>query len=156
LFWTFPLPRRRHHDFDHLVRRLQPRLDASASRRASRHNPGIPNLVEVFDGADVLKPDHGEGSQALLRAIDKGRTWVKVSAGYRLGAAAIDYAGELVRIAGPDRLVWASDCPFVGHENQFTYRSTMDWLAECVPDEIARAKVFGETALRLYFGEGRP
>ena len=46
----------------------------------------------------------------MLRAIERGRTW-SGSGGYRLGPAASDYARELVRVAGPDRLVWASDCP---------------------------------------------
>jgi predicted TIM-barrel fold metal-dependent hydrolase len=54
-------------------------------------------------------------------------------------------------VAGPERLVWASDCPFVGHENQFPYRSTIDWLNDAVADPAARAKIFGQTALQLYF-----
>ena len=37
-------------------------------------------------------------------------------------------------VAGPERLMWASDCPFVGHESQFSYQSTIDWLTDCVPD----------------------
>ena len=49
--------------------------------------------------------------------------------------------------------MWASDCPFVGHEKQFSYQSTIDWLTDCVPDPDARAKIFGETALKFYFGE---
>jgi predicted TIM-barrel fold metal-dependent hydrolase len=51
---------------------------------------------------------------------------VKISGGYRLGPHSKDYARELLRVAGPDRLVWASDCPFVGHEGQFPYRATID------------------------------
>jgi predicted TIM-barrel fold metal-dependent hydrolase len=92
-----------------------------------------------------------DGFKALLRSIDKGRTWVKASGGYRLGSASVAYTRELLRAADPDRLVWASDCPFVGHEGQFPYRATIDWLNECVPDASARAKIFGETALKLYF-----
>jgi predicted TIM-barrel fold metal-dependent hydrolase len=88
----------------------------------------------------------------MLRSIEKGRTWVKVSAGYRLGPQAVDYARELLRIAGSERLVWASDCPFVGHEGEVTYQSTIDWLTGCVPDLVARSKIFGENALELYFG----
>jgi predicted TIM-barrel fold metal-dependent hydrolase len=76
-----------------------------------------------------------------------------MSAGYRLGARAKDYAQALLRHAGPDRLMWASDCPFVGHEGEFTYQSTIDWLTDCIPDAGARAKIFGETALKFYFGE---
>jgi predicted TIM-barrel fold metal-dependent hydrolase len=95
---------------------------------------------------------NSDGFKAMLRSIDKGHTWVKVSAGYRLGPAAADYARELLRVAGPDRLVWASDCPFVGHESQVKYQDTIDWLIDCVPDEAVRRKIFGETALKLYFG----
>jgi len=114
---------------------------------------GVKIVVDHLGRPDPKTGVNSDGFKALLRSIDKGRTWVKVSAGYRLGPQAVAYARELVRVAGPDRLVWASDCPFVGHENQFSYGSTMDWLTECVPDAAAREKVFGATALKLYFGE---
>ena len=108
----------------------------------------------VVDHLGRPHPDGGinsEGFKTLLRSIDKGRTWVKMSAGYRLGPKAVDTARELLRVAGPDRLVWASDCPFVGHEGQFPYQATIDWLNEAVPHAAARAKIFGETARKLYF-----
>jgi len=108
----------------------------------------------VVDHLGRPHPDKGidsDGFKALARSIDKGRTWVKVSAGYRLGPKAVDYARELLRVAGPDRLVWASDCPFVGHEGQFPYQATIDWLNDAIPDATARAKIFGETARKLYF-----
>ena len=95
---------------------------------------GVTIVVDHLGRPEPRAGINSEGFKALLRSIDKGRTLVKVSAGYRLGAAASGYARELVRVAGPDRLVWASDCPFVGHENQFPYQSTIDWLVECVPD----------------------
>jgi len=123
----------------------------------------LPPLIAAIEASGVKlvidhlgRPDPGTGIdsagfKAMLRAIERGRTWVKVSAGYRLGPAAKGYARELVRVAGPERLVWASDCPFVGHESQVRYRDTIDWLIDCVPDQAARAKIFGETALKLYF-----
>ncbi|MBM3527205.1 MAG: hydrolase [Alphaproteobacteria bacterium] len=129
-----------HVDGDDL-RKILPTLEAS----------GVKIVVDHLGRPDPKTGIASDGFKALLRSIDKGRTWVKVSAGYRLGPQAVTYARELLRAAGPDRLVWASDCPFVGHENQFAYKSTMDWLAECVPDPAARAKVFGETAFKLYF-----
>ena len=64
----------------------------------------------------------------------------------KLGPPAQEYARELVRVAGPDRLVWASDCPFVGHEGQFPYRATIDWLVDAIPDATARAPLPGEAA----------
>ena len=91
------------------------------------------------------------GFRRLLHSIDKGRTWMKLSGGYRLGPQAKDYARELLLVAGPDRLVWASDCPFVGHEGKFPYHATIDWLIETIGDSAARAKIFGETARHLYF-----
>ncbi len=116
---------------------------------------GVRVVIDHLGRPEPKTGINGDGFKAMLRSIDKGGTWVKVSAGYRLGPAAVEYARELVRTAGPDRLMWASDCPFVGHEKEFSYRSTMDWLTECVPDPAARAKVFGETALKFYFGEDR-
>jgi len=114
---------------------------------------GVTVVVDHLGRPDPKTGIASDGFKALLRSIDKGRTFVKVSAGYRLGPAAAGYARELLRVAGPDRLVWASDCPFVGHENEFAYRSTIDWLTEAVPDPAARAKIFGGTARKLYFGE---
>jgi hypothetical protein len=48
-------------------------------------------------------------------------------------------------------LVSASGCPFVGHEGQFSYQATIDWLVDGIPDATAREKIFGETARGLYF-----
>jgi len=112
---------------------------------------GVKLVIDHLGRPDPRTGINSEGFKALLRSIDKGRTWVKMSAGYRLGPAAADYARELVRVAGPDRLVWASDCPFVGHEGQFAYKATIDWLNDAVPDANAWRKIFGETALKLYF-----
>jgi predicted TIM-barrel fold metal-dependent hydrolase len=83
--------------------------------------------------------------------IEKGRTWVKLSAAYRFGAHVDAYARELVKQAGPDRLLWASDCPFVGEEANVTYQQTIDWLTACVPDPAVRRKIVCDTPLRLYF-----
>jgi predicted TIM-barrel fold metal-dependent hydrolase len=112
---------------------------------------GVRIVVDHLGRPDPKSGINSEGFKALLRSIDRGRTWVKVSGGYRLGPEAKTYAQELLRVAGPDRLVWASDCPFVGHEGQFTYRSTIDWLVDAIPDATARAKIFGATARELYF-----
>jgi predicted TIM-barrel fold metal-dependent hydrolase len=113
---------------------------------------GVKIVVDHLGRPDPKSGINSDGFKALLRSIDKGRTWVKMSGGYRLGPQAIEIARELLRLAGPDRLVWASDCPFVGHEGQFPYRATIDWLVEAIPDAAARAKIFGATARELYFG----
>ncbi|HWE15932.1 MAG TPA: amidohydrolase family protein [Hyphomicrobiaceae bacterium] len=128
----------------------------------------VPSLLPVIEDSGVkLVIDHmgrpdpqtgiaGTGFKAMLAAIERGRTWVKLSAAYRQGPQSDDYARELVRVAGPDRLMWASDCPFVGHESSVSYRQTVDWLVGCVPDAEARRKILGETALGFYFGASAP
>ena len=125
----------------------------------------LPGLLPAIEDSGVrLVIDHmgrpdphtgigGAGFKAMLGAIERSRTWVKLSAPYRQGPQSDEYARELVRTAGPDRLMWASDCPFVGCERQVTYQQTVDWLIRCVPDPQVRRKIFGETALRFYFGE---
>jgi predicted TIM-barrel fold metal-dependent hydrolase len=92
------------------------------------------------------------GVRALLAAIERGRTWVKLSAGYRMGGARVPvYAAELLKVAGGDRLVWGSDWPFAAFETKVKYADTIAALAEWVPDAAVRRKIAGETALRLYF-----
>jgi predicted TIM-barrel fold metal-dependent hydrolase len=94
---------------------------------------------------------NGDGFKAMLRSIEKGRTWVKLSGAYRLGLHAADAARELVKHAGPERLVWASDCPFVGEEKNVSYQQTINWLNACIPDAAARRKIVCDTPLKLYF-----
>jgi predicted TIM-barrel fold metal-dependent hydrolase len=113
---------------------------------------GVKVVIDHIGRPDPKTGINGEGFKAMLGAIEKGRTWVKLSAGYRFGPASIDWARELVKRADPDRLVWASDCPFVGEEKNVTYQQTIDWLNTCVPDDGVRRKIVCDTPLRLYFG----
>lgn len=92
-----------------------------------------------------------DGFAAMVRSVQRGRTWVKLSGAYRLGPQAAGQAQELLRQVGPDRMVWASDCPFVGEEGKVSYQQTIDWLKEAVPDAAARRQIGGANALELYF-----
>jgi predicted TIM-barrel fold metal-dependent hydrolase len=152
-----------HHHIRSLFRRLadldwhvHPHVDGEDLSKIlpTLEASGVKIVVDHLGRPDPKSGINSEGFKALLRSIDKGRTWVKVSGGYRLGPEAKTYARELLRVAGPDRLVWASDCPFVGHEGQFSYQATIDWLVDALPDAAARAKVFGATARDLYFNGG--
>jgi predicted TIM-barrel fold metal-dependent hydrolase len=104
------------------------------------------------------------GFQAMLRSVEKGRTWVKLSAAFRLtwsqtGLPARDpqtltlgrqLADSLIRNAGPERLVWGSDCPFVGYERAVSYQDTLDELGTWATDAQTRRRL-SDTALKLYF-----
>jgi predicted TIM-barrel fold metal-dependent hydrolase len=103
------------------------------------------------------------GFQAVLRSVQRGKTWVKLSAPFRLTWAAPGQARDpqsitlarkaaqcLLQSAGTERLVWGSDCPFVGHESAVKYAGLLDELDDWVPDAGTRRKL-SETALKLYF-----
>jgi len=125
--------------------------------------PRLPQVLPVLEASGVkLAVDHFgrpdpklgircAGFQMLLKLMENGRTWVKVSGIYRLGKAeCASYGRELLRVHGPDRLLWASDCPFVGNEKVAKYRETIDAALEWVPD-AAREKVFAENSSKLFF-----
>jgi predicted TIM-barrel fold metal-dependent hydrolase len=114
---------------------------------------GVKLVIDHMGRPDARTGAASAGFKAMLDAVVQGRTWVKLSAAYRQGPQSDDYARELVSAAGPDRLLWASDCPFVGCEREVTYRQTIDWLVRCVPSPTMRSKIWGETPLRFYFGE---
>lgn len=117
------------------------------------HNAGVRVVVDHFGRADPARGIDCPGFTAILRSVELGNTWVKLSAGFRLESpdAPITYAGALLRHAGADRLVWGSDWPFVAFEETVNYASAISDLARWVPDPAARRKLAGETALRLYF-----
>ena len=118
-------------------------------------NAGVKIVIDHLGRPDPALKEKCAGFDAVVRSVEKGRTWVKVSAGYRLGPHAAGLARELSRRVGYECLLWASDCPFVGVEKT-TYQSTIDWLAEAVPDR-AMWSVLDRNALDLYFrGAPRP
>ena len=65
---------------------------------------GVKIVVDHLGRPDPKSGIYSEGFKTLLRSIDKGRTWVKVSGGYRLGSQAKEYARELLRVT--DRIGW--------------------------------------------------
>lgn len=93
------------------------------------------------------------GFDMVTRSVEKGRTWVKLSAAYRLGPYAADMARELCRRVGYERMLWASDCPFVGAEST-PYESTMAWIEDVIPDP-ARRRILDLNAIDLYFRGAR-
>lgn len=103
---------------------------------------GCPTPAEGVDGA---------GFRHALAAVESGDTWVKLSAPYRLGGARVQsYVDALLKAGGPQRLVWATDWPFVGHEDTITYAQCVEWLREWVPDEKVRTIILRDTPRELF------
>jgi predicted TIM-barrel fold metal-dependent hydrolase len=125
-----------------------------------RHIPALLPLLEksgpkiVIDHLGRPAPDEKKGSaafKAIVDSVKRGKSWIKVSCGYRIGIVAKEHFRGFLDELGPERLFWASDCPFVGHEGQFPYSATIDWLAEQISDSHQRRLIFGANALAFYF-----
>lgn len=123
--------------------------------------PPLINAIEESGAALVI--DHfgrpGEagaadpGFRAVIDAVSRGRTWVKISGAFRLPDPLQDraLAEELLAAGGPDRLMWGSDWPFVGFENTMTYAHAIADFERAVPSEALRSAI-ERTAINFYFG----
>lgn len=125
----------------HLLARVLPGIRQS----------GVHVIADHFGSPDPARGIACGGFQQLLEGVRAGDTWVKLSAAYRQGSVDVGrYADALLDAGGPRQLVWASDWPFVSHEDEVTYRDCVDGLAEWVHDEAARRTILGDTPLRLF------
>jgi predicted TIM-barrel fold metal-dependent hydrolase len=114
---------------------------------------GVKIVIDHIGRPDPVLREKCAGFEAVARSVEKGRTWVKLSGGYRLGAHSAALAQELCGQVGYERMLWASDCPFVGVEST-TYQSTIDWLDQAVPDPRNR-RILDRNAIDLYFSGAR-
>ncbi|WP_427184678.1 amidohydrolase family protein [Bordetella bronchialis] len=112
---------------------------------------GVKIVIDHIGRPDPVKGIESEGFRAMVESVELGRTWVKLSGAYRLGDYALGCARELCRRVGYEKMLWASDCPFVGGEKDTDYRRAIDWLKQAIPDDDARRRVYGPNALELYF-----
>jgi predicted TIM-barrel fold metal-dependent hydrolase len=111
---------------------------------------GVKLVIDHYGNPDPLQAEKSPGFQAALRALGSGRGWVKVSAPYRTpGCDHPTLAARLLAEAGPDRLLFGSDWPFVGHADSVTYEDTLKWFEYAIPDAETRESI-GRTAARLY------
>ncbi|MGH6903587.1 MAG: amidohydrolase family protein [Geminicoccaceae bacterium] len=94
----------------------------------------------------------------LLRLLDTGRTWVKLSAPYessQSGPPAYEdvtaLAQALVR-AAPERMLWASNWPHPGHDDPQVRDDghLLDLLLEWAPEDATRKRILVDNPAALY------
>jgi predicted TIM-barrel fold metal-dependent hydrolase len=95
--------------------------------------------------------------KTVLRMLDTGRVWVKLSGPMRCTADDMPYAAvtPLARALvahAPERLVWGSDWPHVNLDGRAMPNDgdLFDLLAEWVPDERTRNRILVDNPNRLY------
>lgn len=132
--------------------RLLPEREA-----ALRRLPGT--LVIDHNGKflEPVAPDHA-AFKVLLRLLEKGRTWVKLSAPYetsRTGAPRYADVGALAKALvkdAPERCLWASNWPHpsVARDKVPDDADLLDLLLEWAPDDAVRRKILVDNPAQLY------
>jgi D-galactarolactone isomerase len=117
------------------------------------------NLV-IDHAGKFLEPvdiDH-PGFQTLLRLLEGGRCWLKLSAPYetsRVGPPHYDDVGVLARAlikAAPERMLWASNWPHpsVDKEQRPDDAQLLDVLLDWCDDEAIRQRILVDNPAALY------
>jgi D-galactarolactone isomerase len=105
---------------------------------------------------EPVLPDH-PSFRVLMRLVENGRTWVKLSAPYevsKLGPPNYDDVGTLAKAlvnAAPDRALWATNWPYsmsgaAKPDDAWMLDMLLDWVA----DDATRTKVLVDNPARLY------
>lgn len=98
------------------------------------------------------------GFAALLRLVQEGNTWVKLSGAYRLSEEPTVPFSDITPIAqalieaGPERMVWGSDWPhpMVNDRPMPNDGELVDLLADWAPDEVQRWRILVGNPAELY------
>ncbi len=119
----------------------------------------LPGPLVIDHTGKFLEPvstDH-PGFQTLLRLIDNGRVWVKLSAPYetsKVGAPGYGDVGVLARAliaAAPERMVWATNWPHPSvQDSPPDEAGLMGAMLEWMADEKTRHRILVDNPAALY------
>jgi D-galactarolactone isomerase len=105
---------------------------------------------------EPVPPEH-EAFKALLKLVDTGRCWVKLSGPYetsKTGAPRYEDVGRLARALiahAPERMLWASNWPHPSaRRSPPDEAALLDLLLEWAPDETTRRKILVDNPAELY------
>lgn len=131
---------------------------------------GLP-VAAVIDHMGLPRLGEGVGQPAfaaLLRLVETGRCWVKLSGADRIARGHPDHAGVApfacaLIAAAPERLVWGSDWPHIGwhgaepgaRHDLLPFRpeddgALLDLLLDWAPDAAVRERILAVNPARLY------
>ena len=119
--------------------------------------PGRFIIDHVGKFLEPVPPQH-PAFKSLLRLVDSGRCWVKLSAAYEVsksGPPRYEDVGALARAlvkAAPQRMLWASNWPHpTAPKEAFPDDANLlDLLLEWAPDEAVRRRILVDNPAELY------
>ena len=118
----------------------------------------LPGTLVIDHNGKFLEPVTPEhpGFKVLLRLLDSGKCWVKLSAPYetsKVGAPHYEDVGILARAlakAHPERCVWASNWPHPNVKPTPSNVTMLDLLLEWTDDESTRTRILVDNPAALY------
>lgn len=102
-----------------------------------------------------VTPD-GDAVQALLRLLERGACWIKISAPYessRSGPPGYDdiaWIARLVAARFPERCLWASNWPHPNRNPPPSDASLLAWALDCIAEVATRRKTLVDNPAELY------
>jgi len=112
-------------------------------------------VVDHMGGVRTAEGLNGAGFQALLRLLDSGRAWVKLS-GYRISSAGppfhdVSPFARALLDAAPDRCIWGTDWPHPSLSEWMPEDGALlDRLGEWAPSAAEQRRVLVDNPARLY------
>jgi predicted TIM-barrel fold metal-dependent hydrolase len=120
---------------------------------------GVNFVIDHFGWHDPVPRLAAPSYQGMLKLLERDNVWVKMTSGYRHPdehhpdwSLPIEYAQDLLRRFGPEKLLWGSDTPFIGHEQVASYALAIERFRLCVPDPVQRSAI-DENGYRFYFAQ---
>jgi D-galactarolactone isomerase len=116
--------------------------------------PGTIVIDHVGKFIEPVPVDH-PAFLSLVRLVESGRVWVKLSAMYEVSKAGPPLYDDIGRLAraliriAPERMLWASNWPHPGHAPQ-NEAVLLDTLLDWAPDEATRTRILVENPAELY------
>jgi D-galactarolactone isomerase len=146
----------RVHEFDWHVQLQLDGRDLPDREALIKRLPGTLVVDHVGKFLEPVPVDH-PAFQVLVRQLENGRTWVKLSAPYEVsknGPPYFDDVGALAKVlikAAPDRMVWASNWPHPTPGVTVPDDAVLlDMLLDWAPEEAVRRKILVDNPAILY------
>ena len=118
----------------------------------------LPNNLVIDHNGKFLEPvAHGHPAfQVLLRLLDTGKCWVKLSAPYETSKLGPPHYGDVAVLArtlanaNPERCLWASNWPHPNQNSPPSNASMLELLLEWTDDEAIRTRILVNNPAQLY------
>ncbi|HEY6334249.1 MAG TPA: amidohydrolase family protein [Alphaproteobacteria bacterium] len=117
--------------------------------------PGRVVIDHVGKFLEPVAPDH-TAFKCLLRFVESGRVWVKLSAPYEVSKFGPPLYGDVGRLAkilvktAPERMLWASNWPHPSVKDKPDEAMLLDLLLDWAPDAATRQRILVDNPAELY------